>query len=169
MGHLHQISVSDGGVPKRAVPEAKVTLDGVSGDRQRSPKIHGGRDRAVCLFSLQVIETLRAEGHSVEPGCTGENFTLAGVDWAAIAPGDRIRVGRDVVVEIVSYTAPCTHNARWFRDGNYERISQERHPGWSRLYARVLSEGVVKTGDPVRVEKAREEGREARDRASDGT
>ncbi len=168
MGSLHQISVSDGGVPKRPVPEAKIIVDGVSGDRQRSPKIHGGRDRAVCLFSREVIEALRAEGHSIEPGCTGENVTLAGVDWAGIAPGDRIRVGEDVVVEIVSYTAPCGHNARWFIDGNYERISQKRHPGWSRLYARVLSEGVVKTGDPVRVEKAREEGREARDRASGG-
>ncbi len=79
MGSLHQISVSDGGVPNRPVPEAKITVDGVSGDRQRSPKIHGGRDRAVCLFSLEVIEALRAEGHPIEPGCTGENVTLAGL------------------------------------------------------------------------------------------
>lgn len=149
-----QINVSDGGVPKRAVPGARITLQGVSGDRQRSPKIHGGPDRAVCLFSLEVIEGLRAEGHSVAPGSAGENLTLTGVDWASLEPEDRLRVGESVWLEITSYTVPCEHNARWFRDGNYRRMSQKLYPGWSRLYARVLAEGVVRPGDAVFVEKA---------------
>jgi len=152
--HVHQINVSDGGVPKLPVPEARVTVEGVSGDRQRSPKIHGGPDRAVCLFSLEVIEKLQAEGHPIRPGSSGENLTLGGVDWAALEPGDRLRIGETIQLEIVSYTAPCEHNARWFLDGDYKRISQKRHPGWSRLYARVLAEGMVRQGDPVTLEKA---------------
>ncbi len=152
--HLHQISVSDGGVPKLPVPEAKVTKLGVTGDRQRSPKIHGGPDRAVCLYSLEIIEALQKEGNSITPGSAGENLTLAGVDWAQLHPGDRVQVGKAVHLEIVSYTAPCEHNARWFHDGGFSRISQKLHPGWSRLYARVLQEGMVKPGDPVVVEKA---------------
>src|SRR5437899_862580 len=78
--YVHQINVSNGGVPKHPVPEARITVDGVAGDCQRSPKIHGGPDRAVCLFSLEVIEALRAEGHSIAPGSSGENLTLAGLD-----------------------------------------------------------------------------------------
>jgi MOSC domain-containing protein YiiM len=58
-----------------------------------------------------------------------------------------------VVLEVTKYTTPCEHNARWFLNGEYTRISQKRHPGCSRLYARVLREGVVKQGDRVRVEK----------------
>ena len=150
--HVYQISVSDGGVPKLPVPEARITVEGVSGDRQRSPKIHGGPDRAVCLFSLEVIEKLQAEGHLIRPGSSGENLTLGGVDWAALEPGDRLRIGEAVQLEIVSYTAPCEHNARWFLDGDSKRISQKRHPGWSRLYARVLAEGMVRQGDLVVVE-----------------
>ncbi len=150
---VHQISVSNGGVPKGPVSEARITTRGVEGDRQRNSDIHGGPDRAVCLFSLEVINALQAEGHSIAPGSAGENLTLAGLDWFALKPGDRIRVG-SVRLELVSYTAPCVHNGRWFLHENFSRISQKKCPGWSRLYARVLTEGVMRTGDPVVQEPA---------------
>jgi len=150
--HLHQISVSDGGVPKLSVPEARITVNGVAGDRQRNLEAHGGVDRAVCLFSLEVIEALQAEGHSIKPGASGENLTIAGLDWPKLQPGDRLRIGDDVCLEIVKYTEPCRFNAQWFQDGNFNRINQKKHPGWSRVYARVLAEGVVRAGDEVVVE-----------------
>ncbi len=149
--HIYQINVSDGGVPKHPVPEAHITVRGVSGDRQRSVKIHGGPERAVCLYSLEVIEALRAEGHAIAPGSAGENLTVAGLDWAQLKPGDRLKVGDRVRLEITGYTPPCEHNARWFLNGDYKRISHKRHPGWSRLYARVLVEGTVRQGDPVTI------------------
>jgi len=147
--HVHQVSLSDGGVPKHAVPHAHVTVEGVAGDRQRNRKYHGGRERAVCLFSLEVIDALRAEGHAIRPGSAGENVTLAGLDWSCLRPGDRLTIGDRVRLEITSYTEPCRQNARWFKGGNYGRIAQEQHPGWSRLYARVLVEGSVREGDRV--------------------
>ena len=156
--HLHQISVSNGGVPKLAVPQARVTKDGVDGDRQRNLEVHGGPDRAVCVYSLEVIEALRKEGHSIVPGAAGENFTIAGFDWTHIGPGVRLTVGNEVKLEILSYTSPCKHNACWFKDEDFSRISQKKHPGWSRVYARVLAEGVVKQGDEVVVEEPMADG-----------
>ncbi len=150
--YLHQISVSPGGVPKTAVPSAKVTTEGLVGDRQRNRKVHGGPDRAVCLYSLEVIESLRGEGHTIAPGASGENFTIAGLDWGQLRPGDRLTIGETLQLEITGYTTPCRFNARWFKDGDFERIAQKRYPGWSRLYARVLQEGHVKPGDGVRVD-----------------
>lgn len=147
--HVHQVSLSDGGVPKRAVPNAQVTVDGLTGDRQRNRKIHGGPDRAVCLYSLEVIEALRAEGHSIGPGSAGDNLTIAGLDWACLIPGDRLSIGEHVQLEIMSYTTPCRLNGQWFKDGDSTRMAQEAHPGWSRLYARVLVEGKIGIGDPV--------------------
>ena len=147
---LFQISVSDGGVPKRPVVEARICTESVEGDRQRHRAIHGGPDRAVCLFSLERIAALRDEGHSIEPGSAGENLTVAGLEWGTIKPGDRLEIGVEVELEIMSYTTPCRYNARWFADGDFHRISQKRHPGWSRLYAKVVREGVVRQGDPVR-------------------
>jgi MOSC domain-containing protein YiiM len=54
-----------------------------------------------------------------------------------------------VLVEITRFTSPC-HNIRdAFRAGAYARVSQKRHPGWSRVYARVLAGGELRAGDPV--------------------
>lgn len=150
--HLYQINLSDGGVPKRPVLEAVIAATGVEGDRQRNLKVHGGPDRALCLFSQDLIERLQDEGHPIDAGFSGENLTLAGLDWEKLKPGDRLRIGPDVQIEVMSYTAPCDLNARWFRDGDYKRISQKKNPGWSRLYAKVLHEGVVRPGDEVTIE-----------------
>jgi MOSC domain-containing protein YiiM len=150
--YLHQISVSNGGLPKLPIPKARVTKEGVEGDRHRNAELHGGPERAVCVYSLEVIEALRKEGHSIVPGATGENFTLAGLDWKHIGPGTRLSVGNEVQLEVLSYTAPCSQNTCWFTDGDFSRLSQKIHPGRSRVYARVLVEGVVKQGDPVVVE-----------------
>jgi MOSC domain-containing protein YiiM len=151
--HVHQINVSNGGVPKLPVPEARITTLGVDGDRHNNQLLHGGPERAVCLFSLEVIEALRAEGHPISPGSAGENLTIAGLDWSRLKPGDRLVVGA-ARLEVMSYTAPCDKNARWFLGGDFTRISQKRRPGWSRVYAKVLAGGIVRPGDPVKVEEA---------------
>lgn len=149
--HVHQINVSDGGIPKRPVLEAKVTEQGLVGDRQRNLKLHGGPERALCLYSLDLIERLQDEGHSIDPGSSGENLTLAGLEWDVLEPGSQIEIGPEVLIEIASYCAPCELNAHWFCDGAYSRIAQKTNPGWSRLYARVLRGGIVRPGDKVGV------------------
>ena len=75
-------------------------------------------------------------------------------------PGDGLRIGEAVLLELVSYTSPCKFNAQWFVGGEFNRISQKKHPGWSRLYARVLAEGVVRPGDAVTIEQASDKGNE---------
>ena len=150
-GRVFRINLSNGGVPKLPVAEARVTEDGIVGDRQRYPVFHGGPERAVSLFSLEVIERLRAEGHPIEPGSTGENVTVAGLDWSLLAPGSRLAVGSEVVLEITGYAAPCGTIKASFADGRFKRISQKVSPGGSRLYTRVVSEGRIGAGDEVRV------------------
>ncbi|WP_008314933.1 MOSC domain-containing protein [Leptolyngbya sp. PCC 6406] len=146
-----QISISPGGVPKTAIPEVEVTETGLVGDGHNAPDIHGGLEKAVCLWSQEVIQQLRAEGHALAPGSAGENVTLTGLDWAAIGPGVRLKLGDTVLLEVVSYTTPCRKNMRWFSDKRYSRISQKHYPGSSRVYARVLQPGQIKTGDKVKV------------------
>jgi MOSC domain-containing protein YiiM len=149
--YLYQINISDGGVPKRPVLEAVITKTGVEGDRQRNLKVHGGPDRAVCLYSQDLIERLQDEGHSIEAGSSGENLTLAGIEWEKLKLGDHLQIGPAVHIEIMSYTTPCDKNAQWFRDRDIKRISHKINPGWSRFYAKVLREGVVRPGDAVEV------------------
>ena len=146
---IHQINISDGGVPKLPVHEAEVTPLGLVGDRQANTKHHGGPMRALCLYALERITVLQSEGHPISPGSTGENLTLAGLDWAQVIPGTRLLLGDAVVIEITKYTLPCAKIAGSFADGITDRIAQEQYPGWARVYAKVLVPGSVQTGDSV--------------------
>jgi MOSC domain-containing protein YiiM len=146
---LAGIHVSLGGVPKRPVASAGIAATGVEGDRQRDLRFHGGPARAVCLFALERIEALAAEGHPIALGSTGENLTLVGLEWGLVSPGVELRVGPEVRLAVTAYTVPCSKIAASFADGGYHRLSQKLHPGWSRVYARVLATGTVRVGDEV--------------------
>ena len=143
------VNTSSGGVPKTSVFEAFLADDGVDGDRHRFP-FHGGPDRAVVLFSLEVIQALQREGHPIGIGTTGENVTVSGLDWPAVAPGTRLRVG-GAEIQITKFASPCETIAGSFLHGRFGRISQAQHPGWSRVCARILSAGLVRPGDVVTV------------------
>jgi len=148
---IHSLNISHGGVPKLPVPSCQVRPNGLCGDRQRDRRYHGGPQRAVSLYSLELLEALRAEGHAVAPGALGENVTLAGVDWSRMTPGAVLEAGA-VLLELTSYAAPCANLRRYFSDGRFARVSEKQHPGWSRLYARVLRPGTVKVGDAVAIQ-----------------
>lgn len=150
-GHVFQVNASDGGVPKRPLPSAEVTSEGLRGDSQADLRYHGGPDRAVVLFSLEQIVALQQEGHPIYPGSIGENITLAGLPWVELGPGMRLRLG-DLQLEITDYATPCSKIGDSFREQRFIRAAQNHHPGWSRLCARVLVPGSVKPGDAVIVE-----------------
>ena len=150
-GRIFQLNTSLGGVPKLAIREAEVTELGLIGDDHKFPDIHGGPERAVCLFSLERILELQSEGHPIFPGAVGENVTLSGIDWNEVTPGQRLALGEEVLVEITSYTSPCNSIPESFVAGEYQRISQKVHPGYSRVYARVLRPGRIRVGQPVRL------------------
>jgi MOSC domain-containing protein YiiM len=150
-GAIVQLSLSPGGLPKRAVSEALVTHLGLAGDAHRDHAHHGGPDRAVCLFPLEAIAGLVAEGHAVGPGALGENVTTEGLDWSLVVPGAHLLLGECVLLRVTRYTSPCFNIAPLFQARDFGRVSQKRHPGWSRVYARVLAEGRVCAGEAVRL------------------
>ena len=156
-GRVLQVSLGPGGVPNHAVAEARVTVAGLEGDRFRHPNIHGLPDQAVLVLTGEGLEELREEGFPLFWGALGENITLEGIDRRSIHPGQRWRVGSEVILEITKRRAPCatldvygsklrgrifdaqvkagdTHSPRW---------------GLSGVYARVIEGGLVRPGDPV--------------------
>lgn len=146
---ITHINASNGGVPKLPIERAVIGTLGVESDRQANTEHHGGPERALCLFSLERIEALQAEGHPIGPGGAGENITITGLDWDAVAPGTQLLLGDSVLIEITGYTAPCYKIEANFSDGDFNRINQKTHPGWSRAYAKVIEGGPLLPGDPV--------------------
>jgi MOSC domain-containing protein YiiM len=148
MAFVASLNRSNGGVPKLPVERAHVSENGMEGDKQRDRRFHGGPARALCLYSLELIEQLALEGHPIAIGSVGENVTISGIDWTTMRPGARLSLG-PVQVEVTSFTVPCKTIRKAFIDEDFTRISQKLHPGWSRVYVRVLAGGYIQQGDPV--------------------
>ncbi|MBI2817584.1 MAG: MOSC domain-containing protein [Acidobacteria bacterium] len=147
-GRIVSINRSDGGVPKLQVHQAMITESGLEGDRQANSKIHGGPDRAVLVYSWEVIEALAREGHPIGIGTTGENLTVAQLDWNLVVPGVELRVG-DARLLVTKMAAPCFEIKGSFTHEDQTRISEKLNPGWSRACTRVVQSGMVRVGDDV--------------------
>jgi MOSC domain-containing protein YiiM len=107
-GRVLQVNVSPGGVPKLPVGEARVGRDGLDGDAHHHDTVHGGPHRAVCLFAIEAIERVRADGHpGVGPGWVGENLTTEGIELALLPVGARLAIGDEVVLELSGPANPC--------------------------------------------------------------
>ena len=143
-GTVVAVCLGPGGIPKHAVESAHVTIRGLEGDRQRA-RMHGGPNRAVCLFSIEDYRSLQRDGVVCEPpGAFGENVLTEGLDFAALRPDDVLAIGDEVEIEIHDVREPC---------GTLKKVDK-RFPdlmvGRSGFVCRVSSGGVIRSGDVVR-------------------
>jgi len=151
VGRVASVNVSPGGVPKLPVPEQWVGRLGLVDDRhtEAEPE-HGGPEQAVCLYSMEAIARVVADGHTAFPGAYGENLTLEGMEMDAIVSGDRLTIGDGgLVLELTKRAEPCQTIAHWFVDSRIGRINSRQYPADARWYARVVSAGPVRPGDQV--------------------
>jgi len=149
-GLVVSVNTSPGGVPKRPMAGTYVRTNGLDGDRQADREHHGGPLQAVCLYAIEAIERVAADGHQAFPGAYGENLTLAGIDWGRVRGGTRLRIGQHgPLLEVTDDATPCSKQAQWFIGGRIARISILKHPEDVRWYASVVEEGPVAPGDTV--------------------
>lgn len=149
-GNIDSLQASGGGAPKSAIPVAEIGPGGVNGDVQGNRRNHGRPWQAICLYSSDLIEALRAEGHPIVAGGAGENLTIRGVDWSRMRGGLTVTIG-EVVLRITSPAAPCHKIGDCFTERHWNRIDHVEQPGWARWYASVINGGTVSPGDAVAV------------------
>jgi MOSC domain-containing protein YiiM len=135
------------GIFKEAVSGA-VTLRALNldGDRQADLSVHGGPYKAVYGYPSEHYEFWRQElpEGSLSWGAFGENFTTEGMLENELHVGDRLQIGKAIVM-IRQPRTPCYKLATKFqRDDMIERFL---HSGRSGFYFSVEQEGVVQAGD----------------------
>ena len=143
------------GIYKRPMDgPVQITAAGLPGDAICDTKNHGGPDQAVYVFSSDDYAWWSAElGSELEPGTFGENLTIRGFESAKLAIGDRFHIGPDegsVILEVTAPRIPCVTLAA--RMGDPIFVKRFRHAERPGLYCRVIQEGTVQAGDPVRLE-----------------
>ena len=148
LGQLAQLNISKGGMPKLSIKEAMVTVDGVHGDWQKNRKYHGGPNRAICIYSEELYQSLRDSGVNLKNGDIGENFTTTGINLQHLKKGDRLAVGAGgCIIELTDIRIPCFQLKKWDPD------LPELIVGRSGWVAKVVKEGLVKTGDTITIEQ----------------
>ena len=152
-GIIVQVNVSQGGIPKHAIPSGELTPAGVAGDSWRY-RFHGGPKQAVLLITLEGIGELVAQGFPLHPGALGENLTTQGLDRHALRFGQRLQVG-DATIELTKMRQPCaTLNVygTGVQAAMYDARVAKGDPesplwGLSGFYASVVQPGTVRPGD----------------------
>jgi MOSC domain-containing protein YiiM len=152
-----QVSLSKGGIPKRAIPVGELTETGVAGDAWRYP-FHGGRRQAILLITIEGIDELISQGFPLFPGALGENLTTRGLDRRELRIGHRLRAG-DAAIELTKIRTPCA-TLNVYGSGIQAAIYDARvHAGdpesqrWglSGFYASVVRPGTVSAGDTIEI------------------
>jgi MOSC domain-containing protein YiiM len=111
--------------------------------------------RQVHLIHAELFDELRAAGFSVSVGQIGENVTTRGIDLLGLPSGTRLHLGDTAAVEVTGLRNPCSQLDD-FQPGlmaaTLGRDEQGRLIRKAGVMGIVLAGGVVRPGDPIRVE-----------------
>lgn len=125
-----------------------LSSENLAGDGQADLTVHGGADKAVCVYSVDHYPRWREELGVPEcgPGWFGENFSVEGQNETDVAVGDTYRIGT-AVVQISQPRAPCSKlGRRWNRPDMPKLVVESGRTGW---YLRVIETGDVERGDTL--------------------
>ena len=107
----------------------------------------------VHLLQSELFADL-APDFPLSPGQIGENITTVGLDLLALPLATRLHLGPDSVIELTGLRTPCTLIDR-FQPGLQAAVTRRspRGPVFRRagVMAVVLTSGIIKPGDSIRV------------------
>ncbi len=146
MAKVLSINVSKGGIPKLPVDSCAVSFDGLAGDGRDHDK-HISRDRAVSLIDRETLDQLSTEGYKLCYGAVGENLTVEDLDVQSLEPGDKLIFVGGVVIELVESRRPC-----FVLDPLGVELKKDI-VGRCGYLAKVITEGEMKTGETIEVQK----------------
>jgi len=136
------------GAPMVSVAEARaVSGHGLEGDRKYiqdgTPPQKSGPDRELTLIESEAIEAVpRDDKVELQPNETRRNLVTRGVALNHLV-GREFRVG-DVRLRGIRLCEPCSHLEKLTRPGVLRGLI---HRGGLR--AQILSDGVIRVGEPV--------------------
>ncbi|MFN8374449.1 MAG: MOSC domain-containing protein [Anaerolineae bacterium] len=118
----------------------------LEGDGQADLSVHGGRNKAVMVYSADHYPLWRAELPDVDfsgYGAFGENFTVSGMTEDNVCLGDIYQIG-DAIVQVTQPRQPCWKLAQRLQTRTIGAlVIKSGRSGW---YLGVMQEGYVEAG-----------------------
>lgn len=134
----------------RKIPtENRIQLDrtGLAGDQQGDLRVHGGPEKAVCVYSFEHYPAWEAELElTLQAPAFGENLTTLGLLESDVFLGDTFRWG-SATVQVSQPRRPCFKvAARYGIQDLAVRVEDSLRTGF---YLRVLQPGRVSASDDL--------------------
>lgn len=125
-----------------------VRLQNIDGDRQSDLTVHGGRDKAIYVYSIDYYEAWARElgVESLQISQFGENLTVSGSRDSEVRIGSRFRLG-DIEATVTHPRLPCFKLGIRMNDKTFPKTFWDR--GRLGFYLRVEKEGSLGQGDPI--------------------
>lgn len=107
---------------------------------------HAGSEiRQVSLLAQESIEKIKAKGLDVAFGDFAENLTTEGIDLLSLSVGSKIRIGKDILLEITQIGKVCHNRCRIFYAVGDCVMPKEG------IFTKVLAGGEVRVKDSIEV------------------
>lgn len=104
---------------------------------------HAGSERQVSLLAEESIEKMRAKGLNVKPGDFAENITTQGIGLLKLKLGQRLKIGKDVILEITQKGKVCHTRCNIYYQAGDCVMPREG------IFAKVIKGGIIKPGDEI--------------------
>lgn len=122
---------------------------GLEGDGQADLTVHGGVDKALCVYSEEHYAYWEEQrGRQLEPVTFGENLTVRGMLEEDVCIGDVYAIG-EALVQVSQPRQPCHKLAKRMDWPQATLYVQET--GYTGYYFRVLEEGVISHNSSIKL------------------
>jgi MOSC domain-containing protein YiiM len=101
--------------------------------------------RQVSLLAKESIDKIRAKGLDVNYGEFAENLTVEGIDLPALPIGTRLKIGKDVLLEVSQIGKECHNRCNIFYTVGDCVMPREG------IFAKVLAGGEIKADDLIEI------------------
>ena len=101
--------------------------------------------RQVSLLANESIDKMRKLGLSLNPGAFAENLTTQGIELVSIPVGTKVKVGKEVVLEISQIGKVCHTGCAISKQVGTCVMPKEG------VFGKVLKGGTIAPGDTIKV------------------
>jgi len=143
-GRVLSVNISDKkGEKKHNVGRSiLVEQSGLSGDAHA-----GFQHRQVSLLAEASVQKIRDKGLDVQFGDFAENLTVSGIELFTLPIGTRLKVGKEVLLEMTQIGKVCHERCNIFHQVGDCVMPREG------VFAAVIAGGEIQVGDEVEVLK----------------
>jgi MOSC domain-containing protein YiiM len=121
----------------------------IDGDEQGDLTVHGGVDKAVYCYPSEHYPPWQHElGRELPYGTFGENLTVTDLLEHDLHLEDVLELG-DAVLQVSQPRFPCFKLG--IKIGDQRFVQRFQQSGRSGFYCRVLQEGVIEPGQPIKL------------------